>query len=85
MRIIDERRTIYGNACGKTSRIVGDELVSGSLDTLSQYGLLFNWIMILNKLMRAAVSPQIVDHWADIIGYAQLAIDEINERPGDND
>jgi len=40
-------------------------------------GYFFNWMMILNKLIRALYTPNDPDHWKDIAGYATLVMNDI--------
>lgn len=40
--------------------------------------IFFPWVMILNKLVRALASPETIDHWDDIIGYATLVRDYLH-------
>lgn len=42
-------------------------------------GYFHPWYMILTKLMRLLVSPTHADSWLDIIGYAQLVLDDFQK------
>jgi hypothetical protein len=67
----------YGPAWLTTNNIV-QELGTQNLNNLVRAGFFFNWVMILNKLVRAMVTPNNRDHWLDIIGYAQLSLDHLD-------
>lgn len=40
----------------------------------------YPWVQILCKLVRALETPEKLDHWNDIIGYATLVKDELERR-----
>lgn len=44
----------------------------------------FNWIIIMNKLFRILATPNHLDSWKDIAGYAQLVVNDLeSERSKD--
>ena len=82
--LIDGRGEQYGAAHLTTSRIV-QLLYSMHLHTnIIKSDVFFCWLMILNKLVRALADPSYKDNWADIAGYAELALRELeahHDRP----
>jgi len=40
-------------------------------------GFGYNWIQMLGKLCRILFSPNKIDHWRDIAGYAELVVREM--------
>lgn len=40
---------------------------------------IFAWLMILNKIVRAANSPDNPENWTDIIGYATLVLEDLKD------
>lgn len=40
-----------------------------------------NWVLILSKMIRILYTPWERDHWADIMGYVQLVLNEMDQRP----
>lgn len=84
MRLIDERQEEYGDAWYDAGIVLGN--IRGRFDNLLREApwMAHNWVMILSKLMRATVSPYNKDHWADIIGYAQLILDKLTQQEPSN-
>lgn len=82
-QLLDKRGSSYGDAWKLTGALLG--IVAswpGSLDTppfkhLMQLGYGYNWIEMLGKLCRMLFSPNDVDHWKDIAGYAELVVREM--------
>jgi hypothetical protein len=54
------------------------------LDILVASGHFADWFMILGKLCRAVYSPDHIDHWVDIAGYAQLSANFITAKSLEN-
>lgn len=77
--IAAERKPEYGNAWSNTGKML--QIVDINMYDLvnRQPELFFPWIMILNKLLRALISPNNQDHWVDIQGYAQLALEFVTK------
>lgn len=78
--LIRSRDAEYGQSWLKTGRILA--LLGQDITRLLIVcpDISFNWIMILNKLVRALVSPHKKDHWDDIIGYAQLTKEYLERK-----
>jgi len=80
-KIIAERGRDYGGAWVLTGQVLA--LIQArvgqpqfDMNFIEMYANLFHpWYMILNKLMRIVWSPDKLDNWIDIAGYAQLVID----------
>lgn len=78
-QLLDERQADYGNSHEVTGCLLRD-IQPQLAHLLSHYPVLwFPWLMIFNKLIRALTSPTKIDHWADIQGYAELALRSITE------
>lgn len=74
--ISNERNHLYGNSWELTSRVLSDVL-----PYIVELGPYFHpWYMILTKLMRILWSPKHVDNWVDIIGYAELVLQDMNQK-----
>jgi hypothetical protein len=43
-----------------------------------------NWVLILSKLIRILFTPYKRDHWADIVGYAQLVVEQLDKAKESN-
>lgn len=71
--MLDNRDVKYGQSWLVTGKLM--PLLK--LDRIINQGLFFAWIMILNKLMRAMTTPDDIDHWKDIAGYAILVADHL--------
>ena len=73
--LVTERNAQYKDAWRKTGFIA--QPVSGEIDKLlvENPDLWYNWIIILNKLVRILGDPSSIDSWKDIAGYAQLVVD----------
>ena len=80
VELLDEREAQYGQAWETTGVILGGLRVDLYKMIHSSSWLSFNWIMILNKLTRALKTPNDKDHWRDIIGYAQLVLNRLEEE-----
>lgn len=81
-RIIRERSEKYGDAWIAPTRAL-DAIVDHDMSKLVGLvlsGHFYNWFMILGKLCRAVFSPNFLDHWVDIAGYAQLSIDHAKKQ-----
>lgn len=79
--IVKERDDEYGNVSywhGRLFEVIPRELREGILQN-GMHGFFFPWHLIFNKLLRALKTPMNRDHWIDIQGYAQLAINNLEE------
>ena len=74
------RGSEYGLAWKATGDVLGDMVLNGLMSELAETSYTFNWVMIHNKLVRALQTPRDRDHWADIIGYAQLVLEDIDSE-----
>lgn len=78
--LLKDRDEEYGNAW-KVSGNITSALRAEFDDLLRkapQYA--YAWMMILNKLIRATMTPYDIDHWIDIQGYAKLVSDDIHNE-----
>lgn len=78
--ITEVRNNEYKDAwlhCGEVMRVLQKIIYKSELFTDSPFS--HNWVIILSKLFRTLHSPYKRDHWVDIIGYAKLVIDYIDE------
>lgn len=79
--LLEERGEEYGEAwllVGKYISVLWmNPLVA--FDAIIKANLFHNWVMIQSKLFRMLKSPRKVDHWKDLIGYAQLIVDYLEE------
>lgn len=77
-KLLGDRDSRYGKSWLTTNQIINflwmrmPELIASDLG--------FNWIMILNKLIRALATPKDREHWIDIVGYAQLSLNHLDTR-----
>ncbi len=71
--LLVDRDTEYGRAWLVTGRVI--KLLN--IHLIIDSGYFFNWVMILNKLIRALTTPRNVDHWRDMAGYAILVLDDL--------
>lgn len=78
--LIISRGAKYGEAWILTGQILGlvqeKSPIAFTRLFASPYG--FNWVIILNKLVRALASPTETDHWHDSQAYAKLVADHID-------
>lgn len=71
-----ERGAAYGDAWWLTGFVVAELQTHTKPIMLSCYML--NWITILCKLMRLLKTPNHLDSWVDIAGYAQLVVTHLS-------
>lgn len=73
--VVKERNSHYG-ASWFTANEVMYAACQGKAENLQKLldtGHLANWAIIASKLCRAVASPEDVDHWTDLAGYAELS------------
>jgi hypothetical protein len=76
--ISTERDRDYGTAWKLTSTVM--QLVwSVAVTRLASTPYWHLWYMILVKLIRLLYIPRHLDSWIDIVGYAQLAVDDLEK------
>lgn len=73
--LLAERGATYGDAWLVTGIIVELLRQRRLLDRIISSSYFYNWITILCKLVRLLATPNHLDSWRDIIGYAQLIVD----------
>ncbi len=79
--IVEERDDAYGAAWKTSGEILAFLLPPNKVKfPLFNTHFVFSWIMILNKLTRALVTPNNPDHWLDIAGYATLVYEEVKDE-----
>lgn len=82
--LVANRDAEYGGAWKRTGEMIG-QMLDESMHTPPVFRSVFsfNWIMILNKLARAMVTPNNKDHWLDIAGYATLVVNDLEAKDGE--
>lgn len=78
--LLAQRSEQYGDAwylTGEVHNLLRRKQPGGD-QLLSDLGYLFPWMVTLSKLIRAMRSPADRDHWQDVIGYAQLVLDDLD-------
>lgn len=78
--LITERDKTYGVAWwmqGSWIQLVLPQVID-LVNNFPKY--FFPWLLITNKCLRILKSPQELDHWKDIQGYAQLVIDDLEKK-----
>ena len=79
--IVTERNKLYGNSCPKTTALIRAAIEILGIELLTEFPYFFEWIMILNKMVRGTAPPyNYLDNWTDVQGYAELIIRDIKER-----
>lgn len=78
--VLIDRGLEYGPAWLTTSMLINQ--LNTRLGALMSGRYFFNWVMILNKLVRLIATPNHRDSWLDIAGYAQLVLGDIDDREG---
>jgi len=81
--LIQGRNTQYAEAWRKTgimSHPVVDDIAK--LHQVFPEGW-YNWVIILNKLVRLLGDPKNIDSWQDIAGYATLVVDYLKKENQD--
>jgi len=78
---LDERAKVYGEADVVTSGLMLRLIITDAyaVDRLIRYSVFHYWYQIFTKLIRLTASPSHMDSWDDIIGYAVLAKERLNE------
>ena len=77
-KVLEIKGTMYGDSCEFTNNFLRGHM--WRFKTIIDVGFFFQWLMIFNKLIRALTSPSETDHWQDIIGYATLVLQAIEEE-----
>lgn len=83
--LVDERNAQYAEAWRKTGVLA--QSVSEELSWLLKVfpeGY-FNWVTILNKLLRILGDAKHIDSWRDIAGYATLVVDYLEKEKEQNE
>jgi hypothetical protein len=75
--ILRLRDRAYGGAWAKTGKLLN--VVINDFHNMVELfpEAAYNWVIILNKLVRALASPREIDHWIDMRNYAQLVVEYI--------
>lgn len=81
-QLTDQRQAEYQDAWSVTGELMAHPHVLEGLHrmTIEHPKLVYPWIQMLNKLIRALASPEKLDHYDDIIGYATLVRDSLTEK-----
>lgn len=87
-KLLEQRGQNYGDFSGQAS-------ISQGLKDVARNGVQYDSLkpfqkesveMILHKIARIVNgNPNYIDSWRDIIGYAQLVVDELNQTEGATD
>lgn len=78
--LLEERGKWYGETWLIAGEIWEMLFHRGLTNRLSGTPYTHNWMLILSKLIRILFSPSEPDHWRDIVGYATLVHEHIQER-----
>jgi hypothetical protein len=78
--ILDERGKQYGDAWKITGAIVAHLARNYDMTVIMSSLYFFNWLIIMNKLVRAMATPGNEDHWLDIAGYAKLVAEDLERE-----
>lgn len=81
--VMQERNTEYADAWATTGEVLKaiPSIAHGVALLLFNYPrMYFPWVMILNKLIRILGTPNKLDSWVDIAGYAQLVVNELSSE-----
>ena len=91
MSIMDERDKLYGDAWALSGQFIAlavnwrGPADRTPFEVLSRSGYVYNWIQMLGKICRALFSPEHIDNWKDIEGYAALIVRDMEgENASDN-
>lgn len=76
--IVEERQEKRGDSWETAGEIL--KIMDATIRPMQDWPYLIPVVLIVLKLCRAGVDPYDKDHWADIQGYAQLAINAINRE-----
>lgn len=78
--LVAGRNTQYAEAWRKTGVVAQPVYAEvGALHSMFPE-LWYNWIIILNKLLRILGDPRNLDSWRDIAGYATLVVDYLEKE-----
>jgi hypothetical protein len=75
----EERSGRYGNLWRITADIVQVARFNYPHAALWNSYYLAMWFKILGKVVRLIREPERKEHWIDIVGYAQLVVDDLEE------
>lgn len=81
-KLLKERDVQYGQAWKWTGLMMHPIQAKAAELLKNAPDLYYNWIIILNKLVRLLADPYHADSWKDIAGYATLVVNHINETQG---
>ncbi len=77
------RKEEYGEAWLTTGRITRMLTELELLKRISSSAYFYNWMIILNKLIRLLQTPTKIDSWRDIEVYARLVADRLSNEPSE--
>lgn len=79
-QLLADRRREYGEAWLLTGEVVDYLQKNADHTRLFASGFYYAWITILCKLIRVIRTPNHLDSWRDIIGYATLVVNHIEKH-----
>jgi ABC-type phosphate/phosphonate transport system permease subunit len=82
-QLLKERKDEYGNTWLIAGKVVHFITAFVSLDKIVASGYIHNWVLILSKLIRALFTPDHIDHWQDMAGYATLVAEDLKTTNND--
>lgn len=83
-KMLEERGKVHGDAWKISGDLISYIDSNYNITPMIRSGYFFAWYMVLNKLIRALKTPDYRDNWVDIIGFAQLALNDIEEKERNN-
>lgn len=79
--LLEAREEVYGDSWFMAGEAMGF-LRKPLMNLLSTAPwMAHNWVLMLSKLIRILYSPYHRDNWADIVGYATLVLNSMDENP----
>ena len=75
------RQAQYGESWVWLGMVI--QILKPFLTLLINSGFFHPWYQIMTKLIRLLVSPNHLDSWRDIIGYAELVVTEMEAELND--
>jgi hypothetical protein len=83
VNLLNERQTQYGDTwllVGKVIELLEPQFMA-FVPTAPH--AVFNWVIMLSKMIRILFTPENPDHWRDIAGYATLQLDYLTKEKPD--
>ena len=78
LALVTERSKVYGEAWLKTGFVLRVLEFGKSAMATSDY--VYAWMICINKLVRLMTTPNHLDSWEDLAGYATLVSEDIRSQ-----